>query len=75
MGKACLESTVVEGLGGTHQGLEQCVKLNPSLVALKRLFPFRFCTAGCLHAAAGAMCGCSHPMQPGKVHVASVKRS
>lgn len=73
VGKGYLESTVVEGLGGTHQVLERCVRLNLPVAALEGLFCPRFCTVGCLHTAAGALCGCSHPVQPWRVRVASAK--
>lgn len=73
VGKGYLESTLVEGFGGTQQVLEQRVRLNPPLAALEGVFSPQFCTTGCLHAAAGALCSCSHPVQPWRVHVASVK--
>ena len=73
VGKDYLGSTVVEGLGGTHQVPEWSVRLNLPLGALEGLFSPWFCTTGCLRVAAGALCGCSHPVQPWRVHVASVK--
>lgn len=73
MGKGYLESTLAEGLGGAHQVPERHVRLNPSLAALEGLLSPRFCTMGCLHVAAGAFHGCSRPVQPWRVLVASVK--
>lgn len=61
MGKGYFESV---STGRAHQAPEQCVRLNSPFAALEGLLSPQFCTMGCLHAAPGALHGCSHPVQP-----------